>query len=962
MQARLPRISLEKSLFDEHPPPFLEATNLQLPQLTDGAPVVIGGDKSGRGEVAEFFALPPPQQAVELANALLRQFAFRTYNTSRPDIIPAFNNAFPRTVHSLTRRPLVLALLEEMGLTEQRVASSDGGTADTQECKETVLERLLRHLLRQFHARLPRRCLSIYGDSLAITSGGAVRGRDTSTCYLGALRMERRNSDATPSECGSVAQGTPSMEANERDNGALHRFFSDYPTEDEQVFVVANELLQQHIATPQVLPMKTHFSGDTVSEREFSNNNDGMSQLRMSRLNTPNCFSCDNRKEGGGKLSQERLVLIELLRNVHETSMSSRALFAIFEKALAWSCCNSVREASPLDTMIGTQTSIQSPQTPTEVVFRQGGTNLTTGGEIQNTHEIFGRERRRRIPSLLCLYLQSCLQEMPPSMENVEKCMLRMKWEDPQLANCSVSWRDNSSAGPFSPCMSSEPCSNTRSMAHSKFTSQLKIVSVQGMDSTTRIGRGSSGELFAVRRLDTGELVAVKRIYLTELSRGHVENELSVLRRSIGLSDDCRGNGNGNSLNMAESSEPSCSRVISDTHKDDDGDIDVNDYSGVVRFYDAFFEDGYAFIVMELMDSGSLLDALNARRCCPFSEEECRAITFQVLHGLRYLHDTIRQLHRDLKPHNILLDRHSGAVKLTDFGISSDQLQSMGFNQCGTYVGTLAYMSPSRVDADSVYGKESDFWGLGITLIQLALGKLPFSPNVFVIAGFATRPPRLSTEFTRGERETWALDEQETRVTSTLTAFSEAFKDFVATLLPVSRGRGRVTSLAFTEEDDTDSTQSCTYYFGGRGGGDLFCASTSAECEVEAEAGGEAESDFEACVGNDALVPFEAWTSVPSPPPESHADVVQELPPPLSLTLPESRGMLQARGNGKDNGSRPVSGDSDSMKDARRNAAAAAAELTATALLQHPWMHGMTWEKSRTVIAAISLEPTAAPH
>ncbi|ESL06195.1 protein kinase [Trypanosoma rangeli SC58] len=841
-----------------------------------------------------------------------------------------------------------------MGLTEQRVASGDGGTADARECKETVLEQLLRQLLRQFHARHPRRCLSMYGDSSAVTSGDAVRGRDTSTGYLGAVRMERRNSDAAPSECGSVAQGASSMEGNERDNSALHRFFSDYPTEDEQVFVVANELLQQHIATSQVQTMTTHFSGDAVSEREFSNNNDGMSQLRMSRLNTPDCFSCDNRKEGGEKLPQERLVLMELLRNVCETSMPSRALFAIFEKAPAWSCCNSVRESSPLDTMISTQTSIRSLQTPTEAAFHQGRTNLTTGSEIQNTYEMFGRERRRRIPSLLCLYLQSCLQVRPPSMENVDKCMMRMKWEDPQLANCSVSWRDNSSAGPFSPCMSSEPCSNTQSMAHSKFTSQLKIVSVQGMDSTTRIGRGSSGELFAVRRLDTGELVAVKRIYLTELSRGHVENELSVLRRSIGLSDD--GRGNGNSLNMAESSEPSCSQVVSDTHKDDDGNSDVNDYRGVVRFYDAFFDDGYAFIVMELMDSGSLFDALNARRCRPFSEEECRAITFQVLHGLRYLHDTIRQLHRDLKPHNILLNRQTGAVKLTDFGISSDQLQSMGFNQCGTYVGTLAYMSPSRVDADSVYGKESDFWGLGITLIQLALGKLPFSPNVFVIAGFATRPPRLFTEFTRGERETSALDEQETRSTSTLTAFSEAFQDFVATLLPVSRGRGRVTPLAFTEEDDTDSTRSCAYSFGGRGGGDLSCASTGAGCGVEAEAGGEAESDFEACVGHDAVMPLEAWTSVPSPPPESQADVMQELPPPLSLPLPESQGMPQARGNGKDNGSWPVSGDSDNMKDVRRNVAAEE-ELTVTALLQHPWMRGMTWEKSRTVIAAISLEP-----
>ncbi|RNF02736.1 putative protein kinase [Trypanosoma conorhini] len=981
MRTRLPRLSLEGSLFDERPPPFvsrggaiLEAAHTQFSQPTGGAAAaVIGADKSGRGEVVEFFALPPQWQAVELTNALLRQFAFRTYKAARPDIIPAFNNALPRTVHSLTRRPLVLALLEEMGLTEEsgavadeaergdvasacnrprRVASNDSSAVPGWERRETVLERLLRRVLRQFHARHAGQCRAVYADPAADASGGAGGGRDIRTGCLRELPTGRRASNAVPGECGSAAHVASPLEARQRDTRALRKFFVDHPTEDEQVFVIANELLQQHIATPHVLPATTHLSADAASEREFGANNDALAHLRISRLNTPDSSSCDNKKEDGGRLPQERLVLLELLRSVHETSMSARALFAIFKKALHWPCCSSVRAPPPLDATISALKPIRSSQTSTEAAFRQGGPQRTAGDEPQDTHDTFGRERRRRLPSLLCLYLQSHLQERPPSMENVNRRMLRMKWEDPQLVNCSVSWRENSSAGPFSPCMYSEPCSNTLSMTHSKFTSPSKIVSVQCMDGTTRIGRGSSGELFAVRRLDTGELVAVKRIYLTELSREHVESELSVLRRSIGLSDDGRGNGSSSRPGVAASVTPSSPRGMSGNSNDDDGDSDVADYNGVVRFYDAFFDDGCAFIVMELMDSGSLFDALNARRCRPFSEEECRAIAFQVLHGLRYLHDTIRQLHRDLKPHNILLDRHTGAVKLTDFGISSDQLQSMGFNQCDTYVGTLAYMSPNRVDAASVYGKESDFWGLGITLIQLALGKLPFLPNVFVIAGFATRPPRLSSNFASDSARTSTLGEAGTRRSPPLTAFSDAFQDFVATLLPATRGRSHAAPLASAAEDDEDSAQSCTHSLGGWGGSELSCtpAAAAAECAGDAAEGSGPSDMSEACVGYDVLVPFAAWTAAQSRPPDAPAGAAQEPPSPW------------ARSNEKENGSRHMRAGGDDFDDARRGGTAAAAELTSTALLQHPWMRGMTWEKSRTVIAAISLDSAAAPH
>ncbi|ESS66016.1 putative protein kinase [Trypanosoma cruzi] len=972
MKTRVPRLLLEESLFGDrshlisihNAAPEENSLRAMQPTYVNAAMM---GEKSERTEkLTEFFALSRSQQAAELANALLRQFAFRTYKTSTPDIVPAFNNAFPRTAHSLTRKSLVLALLEEMGLTEERVASAEdaetehfsstcnpsrrmtsveNSTVSEWEREDTVLERLLRHVLRQFHAQHPCWCQSVNPDSSTTTSSSTGRSRNSRTVYLREWRKDRKHCDFASNGLGSMAHVASPVEEKELDASALRRFFRDHPTEDEQVFVVANELLQQHIRTPHRMPMETPLSGDVVSEREFSSSSECVTQPNMSRVDSLNGSICENRKEDGVKLPRERLVLIELLKSVHEASISSRVLPAIFEKTVAWSSSNAMRERT-LDTTVSNPTSTHSSGTSLEALSRQIGSNTTSGGEIQDAQEFCGREKRRRLPSLLSLYLQSHLQEKSPSMENVNKRMLRMRRDSPKLTSASVSFRESPSTCVFSPVMSSDAHCNMGSVTHYKFSSPSNIVSVRSMEGMTRIGRGSSGELFAMRRVDTGELVAVKRIYITDLSREFVENELSVLRRSIGLSDDAGGGVNGNKSDEAESVKPPVSRETCDTDKDDDGNSEANDCRAVIRCYDAFFDGGSAFIVMELMDSGSLMDALNARFGRPFSEEECRAIAFQVLHGLRYLHETIRQLHRDLKPHNVLLDKQKGAVKLTDFGLCSEQLQSMGFNQCGTYVGTLAYMSPNRVDPASVYGKESDFWSLGITLIQLALGKLPFFPNVFVIAGFATHPPRLTTAFMSGEGKDGTRGEKDADSISSLTPFSEAFEDFIAVLLPTSRERNHVIPLVPAEEENNDSTQSCAYAFSEHCGD--ASSYSPADVEYGADEGDETTENFGGGVGHCSIAPFTKWILSRSSTPDSHTDAMQELPPPA---LPEPRGMPQVKGSGNDNAN------AIRQDDAATEEGHLSGELTSTALLQHPWLRGMTWEKSRAIIAAVSLEP-----
>ena len=85
----------------------------------------------------------------------------------------------------------------------------------------------------------------------------------------------------------------------------------------------------------------------------------------------------------------------------------------------------------------------------------------------------------------------------------------------------------------------------------------------------------------------------------------------------------------------------------------------------------------------------------------------------------------MHQIHRDLKPDNILVYR-LGEIKLSDFGVSR-ALEST-YMLCRTVVGTAIYMSPERVQSYA-YAYPSDVWSLGIILYELATGSLPISPK-----------------------------------------------------------------------------------------------------------------------------------------------------------------------------------------------------------------------------------------
>jgi serine/threonine protein kinase len=148
---------------------------------------------------------------------------------------------------------------------------------------------------------------------------------------------------------------------------------------------------------------------------------------------------------------------------------------------------------------------------------------------------------------------------------------------------------------------------------------------------------------------------------------------------------------------------------------------DVNCPS-IVQFHGVYkADDERVHIVLEHMDRGSLHDILHCSKCSGgVPEPVAAAISFQILWGLGYLHFE-HKLHRDIKPSNILVNRE-GSVRLTDFGIArglgEDELAS-------TMVGTFRYMSPERLIGEE-YGSAADVWSLGLVLLELATGQVPF--------------------------------------------------------------------------------------------------------------------------------------------------------------------------------------------------------------------------------------------
>ncbi|KAI9813583.1 MAG: MAP kinase kinase (MEK) [Pycnora praestabilis] len=139
----------------------------------------------------------------------------------------------------------------------------------------------------------------------------------------------------------------------------------------------------------------------------------------------------------------------------------------------------------------------------------------------------------------------------------------------------------------------------------------------------------------------------------------------------------------------------------------------------IVNFHGAFMNDGGDVIMcMEYMDVGSL-DRIS-KDFGPVRVDVLGKIAEAILGGLTYLYNEHHIMHRDVKPANVLVNSR-GFIKLCDFGVSGELVNSIA----DTFVGTSTYMAPERIQG-AKYSVKSDVWSVGLTLMELAVGRFPF--------------------------------------------------------------------------------------------------------------------------------------------------------------------------------------------------------------------------------------------
>jgi serine/threonine-protein kinase len=167
----------------------------------------------------------------------------------------------------------------------------------------------------------------------------------------------------------------------------------------------------------------------------------------------------------------------------------------------------------------------------------------------------------------------------------------------------------------------------------------------------------------------------------------------------------------------------------------------LSSHPNVVTIYDVGEQDGKSFIVMELVDGGTVADRLRAgdeishRTALRWLGEAASALDAAHSAGI---------VHRDVKPANMLID-DKGRLLLADFGIARLGLEDQ-ITQTGQVLGTAAYLSPEQALGEPSTAA-SDRYALAVVAFELLTGSKPFTAENFAAQARAhvdDEPPRAS--------------------------------------------------------------------------------------------------------------------------------------------------------------------------------------------------------------------------
>lgn len=144
-------------------------------------------------------------------------------------------------------------------------------------------------------------------------------------------------------------------------------------------------------------------------------------------------------------------------------------------------------------------------------------------------------------------------------------------------------------------------------------------------------------------------------------------------------------------------------------------------HPNIVNVYDVGCDGKVNYIVMEYVDGQNLKEIIKNEGT--LDEYTALDITKQIAKALSAAHKK-GVIHRDIKPHNILISSEGRNVKVADFGIAKAATNSTMTN-IGSIIGSVHYFSPEQAKGKPVKNN-ADLYSLGIVLYEMLLGKVPF--------------------------------------------------------------------------------------------------------------------------------------------------------------------------------------------------------------------------------------------